>query len=162
MAEQVVQVEAIQLISRTGSPSVVVNGGIVGQASSASKQPTTRPVVATPLTRTPSRVILNSQRTALRVLVSPLAGQRTPSQVNVAAGQRTSSTPSSQRTSQVTTPNSQSQRSITKILIKACPKGNKKESKTFSLRNIYPPNVGSVNTLKSLIIAQLPGEVSQW
>lgn len=50
---------------------------------------------------------------------------------------------------------------ISKILIKVCPKGNKKDSKTFSLRNVNPSTVVSVENLKSIIKSQLRGEISQ-
>lgn len=51
---------------------------------------------------------------------------------------------------------------ISKILIKVCSRGKKKaDSKTFSLRNIDPSSVLSVEKLRSLIRSQLQIEVSQ-
>lgn len=50
---------------------------------------------------------------------------------------------------------------ISKVLIKVCPKGKKKETKTFSLRNIHPSKVVSVENLKTIIRTQLQGEISQ-
>ena len=40
---------------------------------------------------------------------------------------------------------------INKILVKVCPRGNKKDSKTFSLRNINPSKIMSVEQLRSAI-----------
>ena len=50
---------------------------------------------------------------------------------------------------------------ISKVLIKACSKGNKKDSKTFSLRNINQCDVASVEMLKGAVRSQLQGEISQ-
>ena len=49
---------------------------------------------------------------------------------------------------------------IRKVLIKVCPRGNKKENKTFSLRNINPSSVTSVDELRDVIKSQLRNEVT--
>ena len=50
---------------------------------------------------------------------------------------------------------------ISKVLIKAFPKGSKKDPKTFTLRNIDPVVVSSIEKLKQIIREQLPEEISQ-
>ena len=49
---------------------------------------------------------------------------------------------------------------ISKILIRVCPRGTKKDGKTFSLRNIDPASVLSVEKLRGVVKAQLQGEVT--
>ena len=50
---------------------------------------------------------------------------------------------------------------ISKVIIKAFPKGSKKAPKTFTLRNIDPVIVPSGDKLKQVIREQLPEEISQ-
>ena len=50
---------------------------------------------------------------------------------------------------------------ISKVLLKCSSKGNKKDYKTFSLRNINPSTVTSCSALKTLIRAQLKSEVEE-
>ena len=59
-------------------------------------------------------------------------------------------------------PPRQTQRQLTgKVLIKAFPKGSKKDPKTFTLRNIDPLVVSSKDKLKQVIRERLPQEISQ-
>ena len=62
---------------------------------------------------------------------------------------------------QVVYPSTPSRFLIPKVLIKCASKENKKESKTFTLRNVDSSMVTSCVTLKALIKAQLKGDVEK-
>lgn len=79
---------------------------------------------------------------ARRVVVTPLTSTSTPANVS---SQNTAARP----------------QLISKILIKAFYKGNKKDSKIFTLRNINPGDVSSVDKLEQVIRDQLHDDISR-